>query len=161
MIAAALLLLAAPAPGPAVPGAPDPAICDNKPVLMVVAGPTHDRARMLAYGKAIADSKIYEKLGGYYVNVPQTLATFEGDPPTGYTTIIVRFPCFANAHAFWYSEEYQTKIRPMRLDPSAGDYVVSVYPEAALRPDMVGKVGDDAYRVTFDAAPIKQVPPKP
>ena len=28
--------------------------CDNHPVLMVVAGPTRDRARMIAYAQAIA-----------------------------------------------------------------------------------------------------------
>lgn len=133
-------------------------VCDNKPVLMVVAGRTIDRARMLAYGKAIADSRIYEKLGGYYLNAPRPIATFEGSPPPGYSTIIVRFPCLANAQAFWSSVEYQTKIKPLRLNPSAGDYTVTVYPEAPLRADMAGKVGDDAYRATFDAKGIAQMP---
>jgi uncharacterized protein (DUF1330 family) len=155
MISLMIALAATPADGPA------PLICDNKPVLMVVAGPTHDRARMIAYGKAIADSKLYEKLGGYYVNVPQAVDRFEGDAPTGYTTLIVRFPCYANAYAFWHSEEYQTKIKPMRLNPSAGDYIVTVYPEAALRPDMVGKVGSNRYRKTFDGRAIKLVMPAP
>jgi uncharacterized protein (DUF1330 family) len=131
-------------------------ICDDKPVLMVVAGPTHDRARMQAYAKAIADSGLYQKLGGYYVNVPRTLSTFEGEPPAGYTTLIVRFPCLANAQAFWNSREYQEKIRPIRLNPSAGDYTVTVYPEAEMRPDMAGKVGDGAYRERFDARGIEQ-----
>lgn len=151
MIAALLTLAAA--------GAAAPEICDNQPVLMVVAGPTHDRARMLAYGKAIADSRLYQKLGGYYVNLPRPLATFEGEPPTGYTTLIVRFPCLANARAFWNSREYQEKIKPLRLNPSAGDYVVTVYPEAPVREDMVGKVGDASYRATFDAAGIPQKEP--
>lgn len=151
MIAALLTLAAA--------GAAAPEICDNQPVLMVVAGPTHDRARMLAYGKAIADSRLYQKLGGYYVNLPRPLATFEGEPPTGYTTLIVRFPCFANARAFWNSREYQEKIKPLRLNPSAGDYVVTVYPEAPVREDMVGKVGDAAYQAAFDAAGVPQKEP--
>jgi uncharacterized protein (DUF1330 family) len=156
-----LIALAASAAAPAIPGVPDPTICDNKPVLMVVAGPTHDRARMIAYGQAIADSKLYEKLGGYYVNVPQPLATFEGEGPKGYTTLIVRFPCLANARAFWLSREYQDKIIPLRRNPSAGDYVVTVYPEAAVRPDMVGKVGDNAYQVPFDASTVPQIPHAP
>lgn len=134
-----------------------PMLCDNKPVLMVVAGPTHDRARMIAYGKAIADSKLYEKLGGYYVNAPAALANFEGEAPKGYTTLIVRFPCLANARAFWYSAEYQNKIKPLRLDPSAGDYIVTVYPEVPVRPDMKEKVGASDYRARFSADGIEQV----
>jgi uncharacterized protein (DUF1330 family) len=153
MITAALMLMAAPA-------APESIPCDNKPVLMVVAGPTHDRARMLAYGKAIADSKLYEQLGGYYLNSPAALDRFEGEPPAGYTTLIVRFPCLANARAFWHSREYQEKILPLRLSPSAGDYVVTVYPEMPVRADMVGKVGDNGYAVRFDAAAVPQTGPE-
>lgn len=144
------LLLAAAAPLPA---------CDNKPVLMVVAGPTQDRARMMAYAKAIADSGLYQQLGGYYINAPRPLATFEGEPPAGYTTLIVRFPCLANARAFWMSREYQQRIKPLRLNPSAGDYVVTVYPEAPVRADMAEKVGDNAYRQGFSADGIEQVAP--
>ncbi len=129
--------------------------CDA-PVVMVVAGPTHDRERMAAYGKAIADSKLYERLGGYYINVPRPLATFEGTPPAGYTVLMVRFPCLANAQAFWNSKEYQEKIKPLRLGPSAGDYVVTVYPEAPLRSDLAGKVGDNGYTASFDPSGIEQ-----
>ena len=131
--------------------------CDNKPVYMVVAGPTHDRARMQAYAKAIADSQLYQKLGGYYVNAPVPLATFEGAPAKGHATLIVRFPCLANAKAFWYSKVYQEKIKPLRLNPSAGDYLVTVYPEIPLRSDLAGKVGDNSYQVTFNADGIEQV----
>lgn len=136
--------------------APAPAICEGGPVLMVVAGPTHDRARMIAYGKAIADSGLYQKLGGYYVNVPRTSATFEGTPPPGHTTLIVRFPCLANARAFWNSAEYQNQIKPLRMNPSAGDYLVTVYPEAPLRTDMAGKVADGDYIARFSADGIAQ-----
>lgn len=131
--------------------------CDNKPVYMVVAGPTHDRARMQAYAKAIADSQLYQKLGGYYVNAPVPLATFEGTPAKSHATLIVRFPCLANAKAFWYSKVYQEKIKPLRLNPSAGDYLVTVYPEIPLRSDLAGKVGDNSYQVTFNADGIERV----
>ena len=147
MIAAALLaLLAQAAPVAATPVA----VCDDKPVLMVIAGPTRDRARMQAYGQAIADSGLYRRLGGYYLNGPRELARFEGEPPPGYSTLIVRFPCLANARAFWGSDEYQTRIKPLRLNPSAGDYVVAVYPEMQPRADMAGKVGASDYLVRFD-----------
>jgi uncharacterized protein (DUF1330 family) len=143
-----MLAMLAADPAPAAP-------CD-KPVYMVVAGPTHDRARMQAYAKAIADSGLYQKLGGYYVNAPVPLAVFEGEPPKGHVTLIVRFPCLANARAFWYSKDYEDKIRPLRLNPSAGDYTVTVYAEIPLRADMVGKVATPDYVARFDAAAVEQ-----
>lgn len=153
IIAPALAALTLPAAAPP----PSPQSTCDQPVYMVVAGPTHDRARMMAYGKAIADSGLYAQLGGYYVNLPQPLATFEGEPPSGHVTLIVRFPCIENARAFWNSREYQENIRPLRLNPSAGDYLVTVYAEAPLREDMVGKVGDQAYRTEFGAGSVEQV----
>ena len=153
---ALLLALAATASATSVP--PTTAeVCDHKPVLMTVYGPTHDRNRMIAYGKAIADSGLYKKLGGYYINSPRAIATFEGTLPPTTSLLIVRFPCLANAKAFWYSEEYQKNIKPMRLNPSAGDYVVAVYPEIPVRANMADKVGDNSYRTGFDAAAIEQI----
>ncbi|MFN6934798.1 MAG: DUF1330 domain-containing protein [Tsuneonella sp.] len=157
MMGPLLLVLATQAAGAAAgPAGFMAPVCD-RPVLMVVAGPTHDRARMLAYGKAIADSGLYKQLGGYYVNVPKELARFEGEAPAGYTTLIVRFPCLANAEAFWNSKVYQEQIKPLRLNPSAGDYVVSVYPEAPVRADIADQVGDNAYRTVFRAEDVPQV----
>lgn len=142
----ALLLAAAP---PAI----DPTRqCDNKPVLMVVNGPTHDSARLRAYAQKIAESGIYDRLGAYYLNAPRPIATFEGEPPKNLTTLIVRFPCLANAEAFWYSKLYQEMIKPMRLNPSAGDYVVTVYPEVPVRPGLAGAVGSNSYNRQFDGS---------
>lgn len=132
-----------------------PEACD-KPVYMVVAGPTHDRARMQAYAKAIFDSGLYQKLGGYYINAPVPLAVFEGEPPKGHVALIVRFPCLANAKAFWFSKDYQEKIMPLRLGPSAGDYIVTVYAEIPLRDDLTGKVGTAEYLTRFNRAGIEQ-----
>jgi len=151
MIAAIALLAAA---TPASGGLDNP-VCD-KPVYMVVAGETHDRARMQDYAKAIAQSKLYEKLGGYYVNAPLPVASFEGEISPKYATLIVRFPCLANAKAFWNSQEYQDNIKPRRLNPPAGNYSVTVYPEIPLREDMLGEVGDNSYKSEFDAGTIPQ-----
>lgn len=128
----------------------------NEPVLMVVSGTTIDRERMIAYGKAIAESEIYQKLGGYYLNSPRPIAAFEGETDARHSTIIVRFPCLANAEAFWNSRVYQEEILPMRLDPAAGEYVVRVYPEIPVREDMVGKLGDNAYTADFTAHGVEQ-----
>ena len=154
MIAAAIALALQGLP-PATPPPPPQSTCDQ-PVLMVVTGTTHDRARMLAYAQAIAESQLYQRLGGYYVNIPAPVADFEGEAEAGHTTLIVRFPCLENARAFWYSRTYQEEIRPLRLDPSAGDYLVRVYPEAPLREDMAGKVGDARYTHEFSGDGIPQ-----
>lgn len=151
MIATALLLVAAPA------AFPPPRACDDKPVLMVVNGPTHDGARLRAYAQKIAESGIYDRLGAYYLNAPRPIATFEGEPPKNLTTLVVRFPCLANAEAFWYSKLYQEMIKPMRLNPSAGDYVVTVYPEVPLRPGMAGAVGSSGYTRQFDGSKEERV----
>lgn len=135
---------------------PSQPACDQ-PVVMVVTGTTHDRERMIAYARAIAESRLYEELGGYYVNIPAPVAHFEGEAEEGHVTLMVRFPCLENARAFWYSRVYQEEIRPLRLDPSAGDYIVRVYPEAPLRDDLVGKVGPAHYGAEFDASHIEQV----
>ena len=138
---------------------PPPASTCDEPVYMVVAGRTLDRERMMAYGRAIAESRLYERLGGYYVTLPRPVAVFEGDVPPDHVNLTVRFPCLANARAFWNSRTYREDILPLRQDPSAGDYTVTVYAEAPLREDMAGRVGDARYRDSFPAEGIEQVEP--
>ena len=159
MIVSLMLAAAAAAAHPAHSAEPVEAPSCDTPVLMVVTGTTHDRERMLAYGQAIADSRLYEELGGYYVNIPRRLAVFEGEPDPGHVDLIVRFPCLANARAFWNSRVYQREILPLRQDPSAGDYAVIVYEEAPLRADLAGKVGDADYLVPFRADAVVQAEP--
>jgi uncharacterized protein (DUF1330 family) len=149
----ALMLQTAPV---AAAPAPAPEPCD-KPVYMVVEGRTLDRARMLAYGKALAESEIYQRLGGYYITLPQPVAVFEGEVPPDYVNLTVRFPCLANARAFWNSRVYQETILPLRQDPPAGDYTVTVYAEMPLRPDMAGRVEAGRYLADFSGAGEPQV----
>ncbi|MEM8725305.1 MAG: DUF1330 domain-containing protein [Pseudomonadota bacterium] len=149
------LLLRGIAPG-AVP--PPPASTCDAPVYMVVEGRTLDRDRMMAYGRAIAESEIYQRLGGYYVTIPRPLEVFEGDVPPDYVNLTVRFPCIENARAFWNSQVYQEDILPIRQSPnSAGDYTVSIYAEAPLREDMVGRVGDARFTADFTSHGVPQV----
>ncbi|HSJ79223.1 MAG TPA: DUF1330 domain-containing protein [Erythrobacter sp.] len=135
---------------------PSQSTCDG-PVYMVIEGRTLDRERMMAYGRAIAQSDLYQKLGGYYVTVPRPLEVFEGEVPPDYVNLTVRFPCIANARAFWNSRIYQETILPIRQNPSAGDYTVSIYAEAPLREDMVGRVGDNRFTADFSDPGIPQV----
>ncbi|MEM7688846.1 MAG: DUF1330 domain-containing protein [Pseudomonadota bacterium] len=156
---ALLLTLAQAAAGIGAGEAPPPpaSTCDA-PVLMVIEGRTLDRARMGQYAAAIAKSEIYQKLGGYYVNVPRPIEVFEGEVEPDYVNLTVRFPCIENARAFWNSRVYQDEIIDIRRKPtSAGDYTVTIYAEAPLREDMTGKVGDARFTYDFSNPDVPQV----
>ena len=120
--------------------------CDSeKPVIMLVAGRTLDTERMRDYAIALGNSDLYPNARGYYLNIPRPVRILEGEPDANDVALMVRFPSECSAVNFWYDDFYQTEIKPMRLNPSAGDYVVTLYNEADLPPYMAGKVGDNAY----------------
>ena len=120
--------------------------CDSeKPVIMLVAGRTLDAQRMRDYAIALGSSDLYPNARGYYLNIPRPVRVLEGTPDDDDVALMVRFPSECSAVNFWYDEFYQTEIKPMRLNPSAGDYVVTLYNEADLPPYMAGKVGENAY----------------
>ena len=113
--------------------------CDGGPVLVVISGVTKDAERMMAYSKALKESGLYPSLEAYYLNSARPIRVFEGEIPDDFVTLIVRFPSVCAAEAFWNSDVYQENIRPLRLNPSAGDYTVTVYPEADIPEYMIGK----------------------
>ena len=120
--------------------------CDSKkPVIMLVAGRTLDAERMREYAIALGNSDLYPDAQGYYLNIPQPLRILEGEPDVNDVALMVRFPSECSAVNFWYDDFYQTEIKPLRLNPSAGDYVVTLDNEADLPPYMEGQVGDNAY----------------
>ena len=120
--------------------------CDNeKPVIMLVAGRTLDAARMRDYAIALQQSDLYPNARGYYLNIPRPVRVLEGEPDADDVALMVRFPSECAAVNFWYDDFYQSEIKPLRLNPSAGDYVVTLYNEASLPSYMAGKVGDNAY----------------
>jgi len=133
-------------------------VCDNQPVIMSVSGVTKNRDIMRQYAKALAESGIYATLRGYYINNPAPIAVFEGDLPKNHVTLLVRFPCFAHAKAFWYSQVYQNQVKPLRVDNDAGDYLVTVYKEIDLPSYMAGKVEEGGFIETFDITPRSNVP---
>lgn len=135
--------------------APSGDTCDE-PVLLVASGPVRDPARMEAYAAAVLESGLYQQLGGYYLNTPRPLNVLEGNPQS--IAVVLRFPCRANALAFWNSTRYQGQLKALRSNPPAADLAIAIYPEASLRPDMAGKVGDNSYSASFDAAAVPQNP---
>ena len=99
----------------------------DTPVLMIVAGRTIDKARMAAYSQALTASGLYARTGGIYLNEPRPIQVFEGQPGPDDVALVIRFPSECAAVAFWYSDLYQNTIKPMRENPSAGDYSVILY----------------------------------
>lgn len=99
--------------------------CDE-PVRMVVFGTIDDRAAFGAYAQALMASGLYPRTGGYWLAVSPALEVFEGDPPPGRGVVISHFPCLEAARDFWYDEEYQDAIMPLRQDIS--DFEVLVLP---------------------------------
>ena len=118
---------------------------DTKPVIMLVAGRTLDAGRMRDYAIALQQSDLYPNARGYYLNNPRPVRILEGEPDVNDVALMVRFPSECSAVNFWYDDFYQSEIKPLRLNPSAGDYVVTLYDEASLPPYMAGKVGDGSY----------------
>jgi uncharacterized protein (DUF1330 family) len=123
----------------------DPDHCDNKPVIMVVEGRTIDRDRLIAYGQAIRESGLYAKLGGYYLNSPRPIAVLEGTSPPERSVLMVRFPCYAHARTFWYSAKYQDEIIPLRSNPLAGTFTVTIHAEVPPPAYMADRIGSDNY----------------
>ena len=95
------------------------------PVRMLVYGEVLDRAKLGAYGRALAQSGLYPQLNGYYEATTPPLEVFEGDPPAGRGVIIARFPCLAKAQEFWNSDAYR-EIRKLR--EGAAEFEVLVLP---------------------------------
>jgi len=111
-----------------------PVGCVN-PVRMLVYGEIQDRKAFAAYGRALGQSGLYPKNGGYYEAVSPALEVFEGTPPAGRGVIIARFPCLEAARAFWNSPEY-AEIRKLR--EGLAEFEVLVLPGAAL-PDYLAE----------------------
>ena len=136
--------------------APSEDTCDE-PVLLVVSGPVRDAARMEAYARAVASSGLYQQLGGYDLTAPRAIDQLEGAPGGAQFASVTRFPCRANALAFWNSTTYQTQLKGLRSGPAAADLFVAIYPELALRSDLTGKVGEAEYSGSFDPSAVPQV----
>lgn len=99
--------------------------CDM-PVRMIVFGTIEDRQAFGAYGRALMESGLYERTGGYWTAISPILETFEGEPPEGRGVVVSHFPCIEAAREFWFDRQYQEEIIPLRQDIS--DFEVLVLP---------------------------------
>lgn len=84
-----------------------------QPVRMLVYGRISDRKAFGAYVRAIAESGLYPRNGGWYEAVSPAVDVFEGTPPPDRGVVIARFPCLEAARRFWHSPEY-AEIRKLR-----------------------------------------------
>ena len=132
--------------------APSDNTCDE-PVLLVMSGALSDPARAAAYARAIAASGLYQQLGGYELNGAKASDALAGSAPF-FLQSVMRFPCRANALAFWNSKIQQDQLATLRGPAPAADIAAAIYPERPLREDLVGKVGDNSYSAAFGAAAV-------
>lgn len=98
---------------------------EEKPVYMLVIGQIEDREKMAAYQSALVESGLYPQHEGHYVAFGQPAEMFEGEWPGNQGMVMARFPSLRHAQAFWNSEEYQERIKPLR--EGAGTFNVSVF----------------------------------
>ncbi len=99
-----------------------PSTCVD-PVRMLVYGEVTDRAAFGAYARALGESGLYPRNGGYYEAATPALEVFEGSPPRGRGVIIAQFPCLEAARRFWNSPEY-AQIRKLRAGVATFEVLV-------------------------------------
>jgi len=156
MLALALTLaMAAPASIPAIDAtvtptkslatsrasAPVDDTCDE-PVLLVITVPSTTPSKLGADG-------LLPQLGGYELAGSKPLDVLAG-APSGQSAAVLRFPCRANALAFWSGKSPDAAQVP--------GMTAAIYPQTPLRADMVGKVGDDSYSAIFGSTATTPTP---
>ncbi len=117
----------APVPAPPPMAALDFGPGCDKPVLLVVWVEHLDRAKSGQYAEALRSSQIVRRHGGEYKAVSPALRTLEGDWPQDRAFVVERYPCLAAFEAFWYSDEYQKRIKPLR--EGSGEYTIALFEE--------------------------------
>lgn len=95
-------------------------------VYLVVTAVVTDTAKMGAYVQALAESGLYARHGGRYLVVGQPSAELEDWD--GRRVVVAEFPSREAAEAFWWSETYQEKVRPLR--DGAGEFHVAIFDPA-------------------------------
>ncbi len=96
----------------------------ERPVRLLVFGTVQDRQAFGAYARALMASGLYERTGGYWLAASPVLEVFEGEPAPGRGVVISHFPCIEAAREFWFDEQYQNEIIPLRQDVSEFEVLV-------------------------------------
>ena len=100
---------------------------DDKSVYMLVLGKIADPAKMGKYQSALTESGLYPKNKGGYRFKGRPIEIFEGEWPENGAAVIAKFPSAEDARNFWYSDEYQNAIKPLR--EGAGEFTVALFEE--------------------------------
>jgi uncharacterized protein (DUF1330 family) len=101
---------------------------ETKPAYMVVVAEVTDGKKLANYQGALMASGLHLQNEGEYVAKGQPLEMFEGDWPDNQRLVIERFPSAEHARKFWYSDQYQNKIKPLR--DGAGRFTVALFEES-------------------------------
>ena len=81
---------------------------------MVVVGDGVAVRELATYAAALRDSGLFAKNQGRYMLNSRAMEILEGEPPAARTTVIARFANQAAFEAFWFSEQYQKQVKPLR-----------------------------------------------
>ncbi len=102
-----------------------------RPAYLVVTARVTDRPRLMAYNAAIAAERLYETHGGRRLAMGPPALALEGWPE-GEVVMVAEFPSRAAAEAFWFSEAYQQRCKPLR--DGAGEFRVALFEAPAAPP---------------------------
>jgi uncharacterized protein (DUF1330 family) len=103
----------------------------TRPAYLVVWIDNLDRSKSAAYGEALRRTQIVASYGGEYKATGTPALLLEGSWPPGRGLVIEKYPCLEAIKRFWYSEQYQKELMPLRA--GSGDYTVAAF-EEYIRP---------------------------
>ncbi len=93
------------------------------PAYLVVTATITDPSKMGGYQKALTEAGLYAAHGGRYLVRGRPAVELENWD--GRAVVISEFPDRASAEAFWTSDAYQTRIKPLR--DGAGAFHIAIF----------------------------------
>lgn len=109
----------------------------SQPVYLLVMVDDFDRAKFKPYQDALRSTGIITRNGGEYLAVGAPAQLLEGDWPKRRSFVLEKFPSMADFKNFWFSDEYQKKIKPLRDE--TGKYTIAVFETPKTPPPTVSK----------------------
>jgi uncharacterized protein (DUF1330 family) len=104
----------------------------TRPAYLVVWIDNLDRAKSGPYGDALRKTQIVPSYGGEYKATGKPSLLLEGTWPEGRAVVVEKYPCLEAIKKFWYSEQYQKEVMPLRA--GSGDYTVAAFEEYVKPP---------------------------